>query len=88
MAGMPGLKSSDLEPLLPDEPGEDPSPLQELILNNTGIDDEIAPFVSSCQALQTLELAGTKVTGNILISVYFMLSRGHTTLRGGFIPDH
>ena len=38
------------------------SPLETLILNNTGIDDEAAIYLGSCVELGTLELAGTRVT--------------------------
>ncbi|KAH9946678.1 RNI-like protein [Amylocystis lapponica] len=62
MAGIPSLRSSDLVGLLPDEEDRTLSPLQILNLNNTAIDDDATPYISSCPALQTLSLAGTKVT--------------------------
>jgi hypothetical protein len=41
----------------------DGSPLEILILNNTAIDDDSVPFISSCTRLKSLEVAGTKFTG-------------------------
>jgi hypothetical protein len=61
MAGVPKLISSDLRGLLVDE-GGGPSPLEVLILNNTSVDDDAAPFISGCPSLRVLELASTKFT--------------------------
>jgi len=56
------LKSSDLEPLFPSESDPSTSPLQVLLLNNTGIGDDAAPFIGSCDGLDTLGVASTKFT--------------------------
>lgn len=39
-----------------------PSRLEELALNNTGIDDDAAQFLACCSSLVVLEVAGTKLT--------------------------
>lgn len=36
--------------------------LETLILNNTGIDDEAAVFIGNCSYLETLAVAGTRMT--------------------------
>lgn len=61
LAGIPSLRSSDLSGLMSTDV-EGVSPLETLILNNTGIDDEAAIYLGSCVELGTLELAGTRVT--------------------------
>ncbi|KAH8102600.1 hypothetical protein BXZ70DRAFT_890543 [Cristinia sonorae] len=61
LAGISSLRSMDLAGLVPDVSEEEPR-LKTLILNNTNIDDDAAPFISSCADLQILELAGTKIT--------------------------
>lgn len=53
------LRSSDLAGLLGDE-GEEPSPLETLVLNNTGVDDDAAAYISCCPSLRILELGSTK----------------------------
>jgi len=47
---------------MPGDAEQGSSPLQILILNNTGVGDEAALYISSCLSLGTLELAGTKFT--------------------------
>ena len=66
MAGIPSLRSEDLIGLLVDNAGQEPSRLQELILNNTAVGDDAAPYISSCSSLKTLEVAGTKFTSELL----------------------
>jgi len=61
LAGIPSLRSSDLSGLLSRDV-EGVCPLEALILNNTGIDDEAAVYLGGCTELGTLELAGTRVT--------------------------
>ena len=48
--------------MVPDGPEDGPPRLEYLNLNNTPVDDNAVPFLSSCTNLKTLELAGTKVT--------------------------
>lgn len=48
--------------LLPHNAEENPPRLEQLILNNTGVDDEAAPYLASCSDLEVLELAGTKIS--------------------------
>lgn len=43
------------------EAGDTPH-LETLILTNTGIDDEAAVFIGNCSSLETLAVAGTKMT--------------------------
>ncbi|THH21456.1 hypothetical protein EW146_g89 [Bondarzewia mesenterica] len=61
LAGIASLRSSHLAGLTVDR-GEDVPRLEELILNNTGVDDEASGHIASCPSLETLELAGTKFT--------------------------
>jgi hypothetical protein len=72
LAGIPRLGSNDLVGLMPltetsddIQPSDDPtiytpSPIRVLNLNNTSVGDDAAPFIASCEYLETLELAGTK----------------------------
>lgn len=62
LAGIPSLRSSDLIGLMPTDAIHDLSVIEMLILNNTGIDDDVAPYIASCPLLRTLEVAGTRVT--------------------------
>ncbi|KAJ3553179.1 hypothetical protein NM688_g3753 [Phlebia brevispora] len=62
LAGITSLRSSDLEGLPAEELGQPHAAVQTLILNNTSVDDSAAPFIASCDSLQTLELSGTKLT--------------------------
>ena len=54
------MRSSDLEGLLPED--EPPSTLESLILNSTGVDDDVAPYIASCGSLKVLEVGNTKMT--------------------------
>jgi len=63
MASISSLRSLDLAGLVPDTAEDSPPPLKTLLLNNTNVDDNVGPFISSCVELQTLELSGTKITG-------------------------
>ena len=67
MSSLSNLKSFDLEPLLPSESDTSTSPLRTLILNGTGIGDDAAPFIGSCEELETLGVASTKFTSRIAI---------------------
>jgi hypothetical protein len=67
MSSLSNLKSSDLEPLFPSESDLSISPLQVLILNNTGIGDDAAPYVGSCEELETLGVASTRFTSRATI---------------------
>jgi hypothetical protein len=74
LSSLSHLKSSDLEPLFPSESDPSTSPLQILILNNTGLGDDAAPFIGSCQGLETLGVASTKFTSAITVqpfTIYF-----------------
>lgn len=62
LSALPSLRSLDLSGLLNPNGDFAPSELRTLILNNTGIDDDAAPFISSCPHLVTLEVSGTKMT--------------------------
>lgn len=63
MASISSFKSSDLEGLTADNAEDGPPRLETLILNNTNISDDATPFISSCENLQTLEVASTKMSG-------------------------
>lgn len=56
-----------MEPLFPSDSDPSISPLQVLILNNTGIGDDAAPFIGSCEELETLEVASTKFTSRVTV---------------------
>lgn len=59
---MTSLRSSHLEGLLADDLDAPESPLRVLNLNNTGIDDAAASYISTCKSLETLEVGGTRFT--------------------------
>ena len=62
LSGIPLIRSSDLEGLLQDS-AEDGSPkVQVLLLNNTSVDDDAAPYISACNDLENLAVSGTKFT--------------------------
>ncbi|KLO20640.1 RNI-like protein [Schizopora paradoxa] len=62
LAGIPGLRSSDLNGLVPENDMEPVSPLRTLILNKTNIDDNASPWICACLNLETLEVAETKIS--------------------------
>jgi len=62
LSSLPHLGSADLSHLSPSGDDWSVSPLKVLILNNTGIGDHAAPFIGSCEELETLEVASTKFT--------------------------
>ncbi|EGO29367.1 hypothetical protein SERLADRAFT_412899 [Serpula lacrymans var. lacrymans S7.9] len=65
LAGVSSLRSADLRGLLEYNDGEDgrrTPTLEHLVLTNTGIDDEAAPYIAACSSLAILELGGTKIT--------------------------
>ena len=59
---MPSLRSQDLVTLISDDGIAGVPRLEHLLLNNTGVEDEAAPFISACSQLRSLEVAGTKFT--------------------------
>lgn len=67
MSSLSHLKSSDLEPLFPSETHPSTSSLQVLLLNGTGIGDDSAPFIGSCEALESLGVAATRFTSTATI---------------------
>ena len=67
MSNLSNLKSLDLECLLPSASDPSTSPLQVLILNNTGIGDDAAPYIGSCEELETLGAASTKFASMVTI---------------------
>ena len=67
MSSLSHLKSFDLEPLFPSESDPSTSPLQVLILNNTSVGDDAAPFIGSCGDLETLGVASTKFTSAVTV---------------------
>lgn len=63
MSGIPYLHSEDLTGICPQDGTNFVSPLKALLLNKTGIDDSVAPWLASCTALEVLEVAETKMSG-------------------------
>ena len=62
LSGLPYLRSQDLLHLAPENPEEAVCSLEELSLNSTGIDDDAATYISCCPFLETLGVAGTKLS--------------------------
>ena len=71
-------------PLFPSEPDSSISPLKVLILNNTGIGDDAALYIGSCEELETLGVASTKFTSATLKtqSVATYIDTNNHQLRG------
>jgi len=63
LGGIPGLKSSDLSPLVRDSETAGQPKLERLGLRNTKIDDEASVYIAACVHLTMLDLESTKVTG-------------------------
>jgi hypothetical protein len=62
LSGVHHLQSLHLTGLLPQDAENQPPRLEQLILNNTGVDDDAAPYLACCSNLVVLELAGTKIS--------------------------
>ncbi|KAG2129956.1 RNI-like protein [Suillus clintonianus] len=69
LSGVHHLQSRHLAGLFPQDDENQPPRLEQLILNNTGVDDEAAPYLACCSNLVALELAGTKISSAGLFSV-------------------
>ncbi|KAG2146556.1 uncharacterized protein EDB93DRAFT_1337544 [Suillus bovinus] len=69
MSGVHHLQSLDLSGLLPQDDENKPPRLEQLILNNTGVNDDATPYLACCSNLVVLELAGTKISSAGLFSV-------------------
>lgn len=69
LSGVHHLQSLHLSGLLPQDADNQPPRLEQLILNNTGVDDDAAPYLACCSNLVVLELAGTKISSGGLFSV-------------------
>lgn len=67
LGGIPSLHSSELAGLVPDTVEQGPPELRTLVLNYTNVDDDAAPFISSCEHLETLKVGSTKFTSRQLI---------------------
>lgn len=61
------LKSRNFISLLPQDIEESPPRLEQLILNNTGVDDEVTPYLACCSNLEVLELAGTRISSEWML---------------------
>lgn len=59
---MPLIRSSDLEGLLQESAGGGPPRIEVLLLNNTPVDDDAAPYISACDDLESLAVSGTKLS--------------------------
>ncbi|KAF9036413.1 RNI-like protein [Hymenopellis radicata] len=70
LSAITSLRSADFVGLLPDVENDHRPPLLEtLVINNTGVDDEISPFLACCHELLTLEVGGTKLTEEGLMPI-------------------
>ncbi|KAH9064176.1 hypothetical protein EDB87DRAFT_1599655 [Lactarius vividus] len=69
LSGMSFLQSQDLLHLAPGDPKEAACSLQELSLNSTSIDDNAAIYISCCPSLETLGVAGTRLSSEGLFSI-------------------
>ncbi|KIY65524.1 RNI-like protein [Cylindrobasidium torrendii FP15055 ss-10] len=70
LSAIGALCSSDFAGLVPDVENNHTAPaLQTLLVNNTGVDDGAAQFLASCVDLETLGMAGTKVTDEGLFPI-------------------
>jgi hypothetical protein len=67
MSAITSLRSYELSGLLPPSDSVPHSRLATLSLNNTGIDDDVAPFIAGCPNLLTLQVSGTKLTGKFFL---------------------
>ncbi|KAL5494902.1 hypothetical protein ACEPAI_364 [Sanghuangporus weigelae] len=63
------VRSEDLLGLVPENQGEEISPLETLILNKSLIDDECAHWISSCKLLEVLEVAETRISEDGLLPI-------------------
>jgi len=88
MSSLSNLKSSDLEPLFPSVPDPSVSPLQVLILNNTGIGDDAAPFIGTCEELETLGVASTKFTSAVTVRSLAIYVGSDNHLSGRHLCHH
>ncbi|KAF5382968.1 hypothetical protein D9757_006365 [Collybiopsis confluens] len=68
LSGISSLRSGALAGLVPDE-GMASCAVENLVLNNTGIDDEAGVYIACCPNLVTLEVEGTKLTSEVLFPV-------------------
>ncbi|KAH9025850.1 hypothetical protein EDB85DRAFT_1981342 [Lactarius pseudohatsudake] len=69
LSGLSFLRSQDLLHLAPGDPEEAACSLQELLLSSTGIDDDAATYISCCPSLETLGVAGTRLSSEGLFSI-------------------
>lgn len=69
LSGLSFLRSQDLLYLVPGDPEEAACSLQDLSLNSTGIDDKATTYISCCPLLETLGVAGTKLSSEGLFSI-------------------
>ncbi|KAI0321695.1 hypothetical protein OF83DRAFT_1050847 [Amylostereum chailletii] len=69
MVGITSLHSSDLSTLVSDGAFDEHPSLEVLSLSRTGVDDDAAPYIATCTALQTLEVGSTRFTSEGLFSI-------------------
>ncbi|KAI0036690.1 hypothetical protein K488DRAFT_40679 [Vararia minispora EC-137] len=69
LTGLSLLRSGDLSPLLSEDPSVAPPALQVLSLNRTGVNDEAAQYIASCESLQVLEVSTTRFSEEGLFSI-------------------
>ncbi|TFY68363.1 hypothetical protein EVJ58_g1067 [Rhodofomes roseus] len=62
LSGIPSFRSAELEGLLQETVADGPPKIQVLLLNNTTVDNDAAPFISACTDLENLAVAGTRFT--------------------------
>ncbi|KAJ7714895.1 RNI-like protein [Mycena maculata] len=69
LSGLPALRSAHLAGLAPSDPTSLPARIETLLLNNTGLDDDAAPFLAALPTLAWLEVGETKITSEGLFEV-------------------
>ena len=62
LSGITYLRSSDLVGFIADGMDTPPCRIQALYLNQTGVDDDAAPWISACSSLEVLEVVETKLS--------------------------
>ncbi|KAI0732332.1 RNI-like protein [Fomitopsis betulina] len=90
LSGMPLIRSSDLEGLPQESAGDGHARVEILLLNNTSVDDDAAPYISACD-LENLAVSGTKLTNSGLFPIIHVSPRLQkldlTSCRGVKISD-
>ena len=65
---------------------DSPPRLEELAFNNTGIDDDAAPYLACCSSLVVLEVAGTKLTSLSCMAAHVARYVLRSSIGSGLFP--